>query len=160
MLSAQHARGCLKHVRYLTPSCMRFNQAAHRAGKTTQLPSLALAAVFARDPFPVQAELLAFTSDKERERGRKRGKKMFDLYRCAVWKVKCDSNVRRLQKKGTNYSRIETDKAFLVKNCCTFLASWSSNSARISSLIKQHVSQCSKDYYEWHFTSKRPNDRL
>lgn len=52
---------------------------------------------------------------------------MFDLYRCAVWKVKCDSNMSGgggggggLQKQRTNYSRKETDKAFLVKDMVRF----------------------------------------
>lgn len=37
---------------------------------------------------------------------------------------------------------------------CAFLASRNTNPPWISPLIKQHVSQCSKDYYEWHFTSQ------
>lgn len=107
----------------------------------------------------VQAELLAFTSDKERAQ-----KKMFDLYRCAVWKVKCDSNMSggrggSVAKAANKLQQDGDRRSFSCKRYCAFLASWSPNPARISSLIKQHVSQCSKDYYEWHFTSKMPTDR-
>lgn len=52
-----------------------------------------------------------------------------------------------------------TDEAILVHDIARFWQRGSPNPARISSLIKQHVSQCLKDYYEWHFTSKMPTSR-
>lgn len=126
MLPVQHAQGRSKRVRYLIPSCTWFNQAAQRAEKApAPLPFLALAAVFSWDPFHLyrQSFWLSCQIKKERER---EWKKMFDLYWCAVWKVKCDSNMLgrgvggAMQRQRTNYSRVETDKASLVKDIVHF----------------------------------------
>lgn len=94
---------------------------------------------------------------------------MFDLFQCTVWRVICDSNVSgrrekneerrnakgesKLESKGRRY---EDRRSISYKGYLALLAPWNVNPPRISSLVKQRVNQCSKDYYEWHYTFQMP----
>lgn len=66
-----------------------------------------------------------------------------------------------MQKRGkraneSRRERYEDRRSISYKGYLALLASRNSNPQRISSLIKQRVNQCWKDYYECHYTSQMP----
>lgn len=108
------------------------------------------------------ASLLAFTSLRKEN-----GRECLTFFSAQSGKWYVIQRVREKKKWGENEcERREqiTDRqregmngrSISYKACLALLASRNSNPPRISSLIKQYVSQCSKDFCEWHYTSQMP----
>lgn len=119
----------------------------------------------------VAAELLAFPSDEdgksesERESGRKcltfidaqSGK--WNVIQICQKEVGWGGGEKRDAKAASKLKQDGDRRSYSRTRYCVVLAWRCSNPVRISSLIKRHVSQCLKDYYEWHFPSKMPTSR-